>query len=129
MLNKFTLKPSTYNTFVMSGSLGKEIVPFPFICDFLPSPIVTLPPFLGSKTLKRDRSPVICLKHPLSRYHKQMSITLNVDFNIKHTSCLFERSLGMVFSFNCHLLVRPLIFTFLRRTPLHMCNLRQSSLF
>ena len=62
MLNRFTLKPSTYRTFAMSGSLGREMIPFPLIYDFLPSPKVTLPPFLDSKTLKRDWSPVMCLE-------------------------------------------------------------------
>ena len=50
MLNRFTLKPSTYSTFAMSGNPGSEMVPFPLICDLLPSPKVTLPPFLDLKT-------------------------------------------------------------------------------
>ena len=64
MLNKLTLIPSTYSTFAMFGSLGSEMVPFPLICDLLPSPKVTLPPFLDLKTLKRDQSPVMCLEQP-----------------------------------------------------------------
>ena len=113
MLNKFTFRPSTYNTFVMSGSLGREMVPFPFICDFLPSPKVTFPPFLDSKTLRREQSPVICLKHPLLRYHKHVSITLNTDFIIKLTSRLLDKSIGMIFSLSYHLWVKLLIITFL----------------
>ena len=72
MLNKFTLRPSTYRTFAMSSSPGREMIRFPLICDLLPLPNVTLPPFLDLKTLKRDRSPVMCLKQPLSRYHKHV---------------------------------------------------------
>ena len=129
MLNKFTLKLSTYNTFEMSGSLGRGMVPFPLICDLLPSPKVTFPPFLNSKTLKRERSLVMCLEHPLSRYHKHVSITLNADFIIKHNSCLHDKSIGMVFSLIYHLRRKPLSFTLLRRTPLHSFILRQSSFF
>ena len=77
MLNRFTLKPSTYKTFAMFGSPGREIIHFPLICDLLPSPKVTLPPFLDSKTLKKDQSLAMCLEQPLSRYHKHLSITLN----------------------------------------------------
>ena len=50
----------------MFSSLGKEMIPFPLIYDLLPSPKVTLPPFLDSKTLKKDWSPVMCLEQPLS---------------------------------------------------------------
>ena len=132
MLNRFTLKPSTYKTYAMSGSPGREMIPFPLIYDLLPSPKVTLPPFLESKTLKRDRSLVICLEQPLSRYHKQplsryhkcVSITLNADFIMKHTSCLDDRSVGMVFSLIYLLWTKPLTFTLLRRTPLHIFILR-----
>ena len=127
MLNRFTFRPSTYRTFAMSGSLGREMILFPLICDLLPSPNVTLPPFLDSKTLKRDQSPVMCLEQPLSRYHKHMSITLNADFIIKHTLCLDDRSVGMIFYLI--LWTKPLTFTFLRRTPLHIFILRQSSFF
>ena len=129
MLNKFTLRPSTYKTFAMSGNPCREMIHFPLICDLLPSPKVTLPPFLDSKTLKRDRSPVMCLEQLLSRYHKHMSITLNADFIIKHTSYLDDRSVGMVLSLIYLLWVKPLIFTILRRTPLHIFILRQSSFF
>ena len=129
MLNRFTLRPSTYKTFAMFGSPGREMIPFPLIYDLLPSPKVTLTHFLDSKTLKRDRSPVMCLKQPLSRYHKHMSIALNVDFIIKHTSCLDDRSVGMVFSLICLLQVKPLIFTLFRQTPLHIFILRRSSFF
>ena len=124
MLNKFTFRPSTYNTFEMSGSPGREMIHFPLICDLLLSPKVTFPHFLDSKTLKRERSPVMCLEHPLSRYHKHVSITLNADFNIKHTSCLHDKLIGMVFSFICHLRRKPLSFTILRRTHLHIFSLR-----
>ena len=103
MLDKFTLRPSTYNTFVMSGSPDKEMVPFPFIYDLLLLPKVTFLPFLDSKTLKREWSQVMCLEHPWSRYHKHVSGTLNVDFIIKHTSCLLDKSVGMVLSLICHL--------------------------
>ena len=129
MLNRFTLRLSTYRTFAMSNSLGREIIPFPLICDFLPSPKVTLPPFLDSKTLKRDQSPVMCLEQPLSRYHKHVSITLNADFIIKHTSCLDDRSVGMVLSLICLLQAKSLICTLFRQTPLHIFILRQSSFF
>ena len=129
MLNRFTLRPSTYRTFAMSGSLGREMILFPLICDLLLSPKVTLPPFLDSKTLKRDRSPVMCLEQPLSRYHKQVSITLNADFIINHTSCLDDRSVGMVLSLICLFRAKPLTFTLLRRTLLHIFILRQSSFF
>ena len=101
MLNRFTLRPSTYRTFAMSGSLGGEMIPFPLICDLLPSPKVTLPPFLDSKTLKRDRFPVMRLEQPLSKYYKHVSITLNADFITKHTSYSDDRSVGMVFSLIC----------------------------
>ena len=129
MLNKFNLRPSTYNIFVMSSSSSREMVPFSFSCDLLPSPKVTFPPILDLKTLKRERSPVMCLEHPRSKYHKHVSITLNTDFIIKHTSCLLDRSIGMVFSFSCHLWTKPLIFTLLRWTPLHIFILRQSIFF
>ena len=98
MLNRFTLRLFTYRTFAMFGSPGREMIPFPLIYDLLPSPKVTLQPFLDSKILMRDRSPVMRLEQPLSRYHKHMSITLNVDFIMKHTSCLADISGGMVFS-------------------------------
>ena len=111
----------------MSSSLGREIIPFPLIYDFLPLPKVTLPPFLDSKTLKRDRSLVMCLEQPLSRYHKHVSITLNVDFIIKHTSCLDDRSVGMVLSLICLFRAKHLTFTLLRWTPLHIFIVRQSS--
>ena len=101
MLNRFTLRPSTYRIFAMFGSPGREMIPFPLIYDLLPSPKVTLPPFLDSKTLKRDQSPIMCLEQLLSRYHKHVSITLNADFIIKHTSCLDDRLVGMVFSLIC----------------------------
>ena len=113
----------------MSGSPGKQIIHFPLICDLLSSPKVTLPPFLDSKTLKRDRSPVMCLKQLLSRYHKRVSITLNADFIIKHTSCFDDRLVGMVISLICLFRAKPLTFTFFRRTPLHIFILRQSSFF
>ena len=129
MLNKFTLRSSTYRTFAMSGSLGREMIPFPLICDLLPSPKVTLPPLLDSKNLKRDRSLVMCLEQPLSGYHKHVSITLNANFVMKHTSCLDDRSVGMVFSLICLLGTKPLTFTLLRRTLLHIFILRQSSFF
>ena len=129
MLNKFTLRPSTYNTFAMSGSSGREIVPFPFILDLLPSPKVAFPPFLDSKTLKKERPPVMCHEHPLSRYHKHVSITLNADFIIKHTSCLPDKLVRMVFSFIYHLCTKSLIFTLLKRTPLHILILRQFGFF
>ena len=115
--------------FAMSGSPGREMIPFPLICDLLPSPKVTLPPFLDSKTLKRDWSPVMCLEQPLSRYHKHVSITLNANFIIKHTSCLDDKSVGMVLSLNYLIRAKPLTFTLLRRTPLHIFILRQSSFF
>ena len=129
MLNKFTLRPSIYRTFAMSGSPGREMIPFPLFCDLLPSPKVTLPPFLDSKTLKRDWSPVMCHEQSLSRYHKHVSITLNVDFIIKHTSSLDDKSVGMVLSCICFLRAKPLIFTLLRRTPINIFILRQSSFF
>ena len=129
MLNRFTFKPFTYRTFAMSSSLGREIIPFPLIYDFLPSPKVTLPPFLDSKTLNRDQSPVMCLEQPLSRYHKHVSITLNVDFIIKHTSCLDDRSIGIVLSLICLFQAKPLTFTFFRRTPLHIFILRRFNFF
>ena len=129
MLNRFTLRPFTYRTFAMSGSPGREMIYFPLICDLLPSPKVTLPPFLDSKTLKKDRSPVMCLKQPLSRYYKYVSITLNVDFIIKRTSCLDDRSVGMVLSLMCLLRAKPLTFSLPRQTPLHIFILRQSSFF
>ena len=129
MLNGFTLRPSTYRIFAMSGSLGREMIPFPLICDLLPSPKLTLPPFLDLKTLKRDQSPVMCLEQLLSRYNKHVSITLNADFFIKHTSCLDDRSVGMVLSLMCLLRAKPLTFTLLKRTPLHIFILRQSSFF
>ena len=113
----------------MSGNPGKEMIPFPLICDLLPSPKVTLPPFLDSKTLKKDQSPVMCLEQPLSRYHKHVSITLNANFIIKHTSCLDDKLVGMVLSLNCLIWAKPLTFTLLRRTPLHILILRQSSFF
>ena len=129
MLNKFTLRPSTYRTFAMFGNLGRGMIPYPLICELLPSPKVTLPPFLDSKTLKKDRSPVMCLKQPLSRYYKYVSITLNVDFIIKRTSCLDDRSVGMVLSLMCLLRAKPLTFSLPRQTPLHIFILRQSSFF
>ena len=129
MFNRFTLRPSTYRTFAMSGSLGREMIPFPLIYDLFPSPNVTLPPFLDSKTLKRDRSLVMCLKQLLSRYHKHMSITLNANFIMKHTSCLDDKSVGMVFSLICLLWAKHLTFTHLKRTLLHILILRQSSFF
>ena len=124
MLNKFTFRPSTYNTFAMFGSPGKETVPFPLIYDLLPSLKVTLLSFLASKTLKRDRSPVMCLEQPLSRYYKHVSITLNADFIMKHTLCLVDKSVGMMFSLIYHLRTKLLTFTFLRRTPLYIFILR-----
>ena len=129
MLNRFTFRPSTYRTFAMSGNPCKELIPFPLICDFLPSPKVTLPPFLDLKTLERDRSPVMCLEQPLSRYHKHVSLTLNADFIMKHTSFLNDRSVGMVFSLIYLLWAKPLTFTLLRRTLLHIFILRQSIFF
>ena len=113
----------------MSGGPGREMIPFPLICDLLPSPKVTFPHFLDSKTLKRDQSPVMCLEQPLSRYHKHVSITLNVDFIIKHTSYLDDKSVGMVLSLNHLMRAKPLTFTFLRQTPLRIFILRQSSFF
>ena len=65
-----------YKTFTMSGNPRKEIIPFPFIWDLLPPSNVILPPFFGSKVLKREWSIVICLEHALSRYNKEVSITL-----------------------------------------------------
>ena len=129
MLNRFTFKPSTYRTFAMSGSLGREMIPFPLICDLLPSPKVTLPHFFDSKTLKRDRFPVMCLEQPLLRYHKHVSITLNTNFIMKHTLCLDDRSVGVVFSLIYLLWTKPLNFTLLRRTPLHIFILKQSTFF
>ena len=129
MLNRFTLRPSTYRTFEMSGSPSREMIPFPLIYDLLPSPKVTLPPFLDSKILKRDRSPVMCLEQLLSRYHKLMSITLNADFIMKHASWLDDRSVGMVFFLICLLWAKPLNITLLKRTLLHIFILRQSSFF
>ena len=113
----------------MSSSPSREIIPFPLICDLLLSPKVTLPLFLDSKTLKRDQSPVMCLEQPLSRYHKHVSIILNADFIMKYTSCLDDRSVGMVLSLICLFRSKPLTFTLLRRTPLHIFILRQSSFF
>ena len=113
----------------MSGNPGREIIPFLSICDLLPSPKVILPPFMDSKTLKRDRFLVMCLKQPLLGYHKHVSITLNANFILKHTSCLDDRSLGMVLSLICLFRVKPLTFTLLRRTHLHIFILRQSSFF
>ena len=129
MLNRFIFRPFMYSTFAMSGSPGREMVPFPLICDLLSSPKVTLPPFLDSKTLKRDQSPVMCLLQLLSRYHKHVSITLNADFIMKHTSCLDEKSIGILFSLIYHLWTKLLSFTLLRWTPLHIFILRQSSFF
>ena len=129
ILSRFTLRPSTYKTFAMSGSPSREMIPFPLICDLLPSPKVTLSPFLDSKTLKRDRSLVMCLEQPLSRCHKHMSVTLNAYFIIKHTSCLDDKLVGMVLSLNYLIWAKPLTFTILRRTPLHIFILRQSSFF
>ena len=129
MLNKFTLRPFTYRTFVMSSSPGREMIPIPLICDLLLSPKVTLPPFLDSKNLKRDRSQVMCLEQPLLRYHKHVSITLNADFIMKHTSCLDDRLVGIVFSLICPLWTKPLTCTLLKQTPLHIFILRQSSFF
>ena len=113
----------------MSSSPGREIIPFRLICDLLPSPKVTLPPFLDSNTLKRDRFPVMCLEQPLSRYHKHVSITLNADFIIKHTSCLDDRLVGMLLSLIYLFRAKPLTFTLLKQTPLHIFILRQSSFF
>ena len=115
--------------FAMFGSLDREMIPFPLIYNLLPSPKMTLPPFLDSKTLKRDRSPVMCLEQPLLRYHKHMSITLNADFIIKHTLCLDDKSMGIVLSLNCLMRAKPLTFTLLRRIPFHIFILRQSSFF
>ena len=113
----------------MFGSPGREMILFPLICDLLPSPKVILPPFFDLKTLKRDWSSVMCLEQSLSRYHKHVSITLNADFIIKHTSCLNDKSLGMILSLNCLMRAKLLTFTFLRRTPLCIFILRQSSFF
>ena len=98
MLNRFTLKPPIYKTFAIFGSLGREMILFPLICDLLPSPKVTLPHFLDSKTLKRDRSPIMCLEQSLSRYHKHVSITLKVDFIMKHTSRCSQLGYNPIFS-------------------------------
>ena len=113
----------------MSSNSSREMIHFPLICDLLPSPKVTLPPFLDLKTLKRDQSPVMCLEQPLSRYHKHVSITLNVNFIIKHTLCLDDKSVRMVLSLNYLIRAKPLIFTILKQTPLHIFILRQSSFF
>ena len=129
MLSRFTLRPSTYSTFAMSSNPGREMISFPLTCDLLPSPKVTLPPFLDLKTLKRDQSLVMCLEQPLSRYYKHVSITLNVDFIMKHTSCLDDRSVRIMFSLICHLWTKLLTFTLFRWTPLHIFILRQSSFF
>ena len=129
ILSRFTLRPSTYRTFAMSGCPSREMIPFPLICDLLPSPKVTLPPFLDLKTFKRDQSPVMCLEQPQSRYHKHVSITLNANFIIKHTSCLDDKSVGMVLSLNYLIWAKPLTFTILIRTHLHIFILRQPSFF
>ena len=129
MLNRFTFRPSTYSIFAMSGSPGSEMVPFPLICDLLLSPKVTLPHFLDSKTLKRDWFLVMCLEQPLSKYHKHVSITLNANFIMKHTLCLSDKSVGIVFSLVYYLWTKLLTFILLRRTPLHNFILRQSSFF
>ena len=129
MLNRFALKPSTYRTFAMSSSPGREMILFSLICDLLPLPKVTLPHFLDSNTLKRDRSSVMCLEQPLSRYHKHVSITLNANFIMKQTSCFDDRLVGMVFSLIYLLWTKPLTFTLLRWTHLHIFILRQSSFF
>ena len=112
----------------MSGSPGREIIPFPLIYDLFPSPKVTLPPFLDSKTLKRDRYLVMCLEQQLSRYHKHVSITLNADFIIKHTSCLNDRSVGMVLSLILLFQAKPLTFTLLRQSSFFLVKLRSFSI-
>ena len=88
MLNRFTFRPSTYNTFAISSSLSKKMIPFPFIWDLLPSPKVTLPPFLDSNSLKRVRSRVMCLEQPLLRYYRQVFITLKAECINKSTKIL-----------------------------------------
>jgi len=69
MLNKLCFNSSTSNTFFMSKLPLTPMFPLPMIMPLLLSPLVTKPPCFSTKLVNKDASPVICLEHPLSRYH------------------------------------------------------------
>lgn len=128
MLNRFTLDPSTYSTFAMLGNSSKEIISFLLIWDLLPYLNVTLPHFFGLNFLKRERSLVICLEHSLSRYHRNVFITLRALCIIKHTSCLLVKLYDRILSLWPLLdnLNRAFIFPLPSTRCMH--HLRQSSI-
>ena len=69
ILNKSCLRPSTNATESMM-TYSFEINPYPIVYTFLSSPKVMLGPALSSNSMSRLKSPVMCLEHPLSKYHK-----------------------------------------------------------
>ena len=99
MLNRFILRPSTYRTFAISGSPGKEMIPFPLICDFLPSPKVTLPSFLDLKNLE-ERS---------VSGHVSWAAAIKVpQTSVHNLKCRLEKDVGCN-QFNAQILVLGLL--------------------
>ena len=69
MLSKLCFKPLTNKTFSMYLEGVIPMLPIPMIFPLPLSPKVTIPPSLASSVMNCDSSPVMCLEHPLSRYH------------------------------------------------------------
>ena len=70
MLIKLAFKPSTNKALDKEGNPGTEMVPFPMTLFLDPSPKVTHPPSSITRVSKKLLFPVMCLEHPLFKYHK-----------------------------------------------------------
>ena len=69
MLKRLCFKPSTNKTSSIKKLDLLPMVPLPMILPLLLSPKVTYPSSMLVSLENWDGSPVICLEHPLSRYH------------------------------------------------------------
>ena len=126
MLNKLTLKPSTYNAFAMSDNLGREIVPF--YLRFAPITESDISTFLKLQNLEERtvsshvswapiiKVPQTCVHYLKCRLHHKAHFMLAWQI---HRNGFFIY----------HLCTKSLIFTLLKWTPLHILILRQSIFF
>lgn len=66
-----------------------DTLPLPLTQVTLPSLRVTLPPLKSSKEVKKDMSPILFIKHPLSKYYLLRTLALRVVKTILHLGLSF----------------------------------------
>ena len=81
ILSRLCCKFLTKSTLSIAQELDLPTFPLVMISPFMLSPKVTIPPSQVSSERNFDLSPVMCLQHPLSRYHELFPLTRTCKAN------------------------------------------------